>query len=512
MNTIKNTVLTFIFCKMTDVKKGGAYSHVLKYTSIFGGVQILSVLMALVKNKLVAVILGPVGMGHVTIFNTSINFISQVTNLGIPFSSVRNISEAFDSGDMRKLAESISMIRAWSLLTALLGVLVCIIAGPLLDSLTFDWGNHTLHFIILSPAVGLVAISGGETAVLKGTRRLKQLAKVQVVSIFFIVILSIPIYLALGNTGVVPVIVLGAAITFLVTIFYSYRFYPVRVFKPQEENASATLSLSGMHSSFKGGAAMVRLGIVYTLAAIVGSGVEMLIRSYLNIHGDIGIAGCYNAGYMLTITYASMVFSAIDTDYFPRLSAVNKDRVAVNDTVNKQVEVAMLIISPLLAIFIVLMPVVLPILYSGAFSVVAGMAQVAVFSMYIKALSLPMAYVNLAKGDSRSYFIIEVSYYVALAVFIVLGFSRFGLFGTGVALVIAHFLELLLAYLFIHFRHGYIVSRGVVRYSLVQVALGLLVYGSTYIDDVVFRYVVGVLIFLISAVYSVVVLRSKVLR
>ena len=74
-------------------KDKGAYGQVLKYTGIFGGVQGLNVLIGLVRNKCAALLLGPAGMGLVTLFNTTVTFISQATHLGISFSAVRHISE-----------------------------------------------------------------------------------------------------------------------------------------------------------------------------------------------------------------------------------------------------------------------------------------------------------------------------------------------------------------------------------------------------------------------------------
>lgn len=46
----------------------GSYSHILKYTSLFGGVQMLNILIGLIRNKLVAVLLGPLGMGIVALY------------------------------------------------------------------------------------------------------------------------------------------------------------------------------------------------------------------------------------------------------------------------------------------------------------------------------------------------------------------------------------------------------------------------------------------------------------
>ena len=180
------------------------YSHVLKYTGIFGGVQGLNIIVGLVRNKLIAVILGPEGMGLASLFNSTVNFISQATNLGLSFSAVRHVSELFDKGDEAEIAHFVKVVRAWSLLTALAGMLVCVVAGPLLSNYTFAWGDHTLHFMLLAPAVGLLAITGGETAILKGARRLKALAVVQVYSVLAALVISVPIYYFFGQAGIVP--------------------------------------------------------------------------------------------------------------------------------------------------------------------------------------------------------------------------------------------------------------------------------------------------------------------
>jgi len=60
---------------------------------------------------------------------------------------------------------------------------VCLLLGPLLSQTTFAWGNHTLHFMLLAPAVGMLAITGGETAILKAMRSLGSLASVQVLAV-----------------------------------------------------------------------------------------------------------------------------------------------------------------------------------------------------------------------------------------------------------------------------------------------------------------------------------------
>ena len=71
-------------------------------------------------------LLGPQGVGLISLFNSTTKLISDSTNFGISMSAVRNISEDYDKKDEEKLTEDIALVRSWSLLAALLGFFICI--------------------------------------------------------------------------------------------------------------------------------------------------------------------------------------------------------------------------------------------------------------------------------------------------------------------------------------------------------------------------------------------------
>ena len=254
---------------------------------------------------------------------------------------------------------------------------------------------------------------------------------------------------------------------------------------------------------------MVRLGVAFTLAGIIGSGAEMVIRSYLNVTGDLEVLGLYNVGYMLTITYAGMVFSAMETDYYPRLSAVNNDIEITNLTVNRQMEVSLLIISPMLTALIVFLPILIPLLFSSEFIDVVTMAQVSVLAMFFKVLTLPVAYITLARGYSMTYLILESVYFVVFVVLIVLGYQHLGLLGTGVAITLAHVFDYAMINLYAYKKYGYRVSATVSRYAAVLLTLGFLAYACTILLDGIAYWAVELAIVLVSGLYSFQILRSK---
>lgn len=479
------------------MKKEGneSYQHILKYTGMFGGVQGLNIGLGLVRTKLIALLLGPSGMGLASLFNTTVGFVSQATNLGVSFSAVRHLSSLYDAGDVPALTHFVKVVRGWSLLTALLGMLVCVMIGPLLSQTTFAWGNHSLHFMLLAPAVGMLAITGGETAILKAMRSLGALASVQVLAVVAALVISIPIYYFFGESGIVPVIVLMALATMLLTVRHSYRLVP--------------LQLSGAKGMLGEGMEMVRLGVAFTLAAVIGSASELFIRSYLNVVGDLDVLGLYNAGYMLTLTYAGMVFSAMEADFFPRLSGVQHDIAATNECVNRQMEVSLLLLSPMLAALMLSLPILIPLLFSAQFLPVVEMGQVATLAMYLKVMTLPVAYITLARGYSLSYLFLETSYYVAFVVLFIVGYEHWGLYGTGVAVALAHLFEYVLVNGYAYKKYGYRFSATVSGYAIVQTGIGLLLFLVTLLAEGLLYWGTGLLLVVLSLSLSLHILRRK---
>ena len=233
-----------------------------------------------------------------------------------------------------------------------------------------------------------------------------------------------------------------ALVTLLLTARHSLKLYPVRW---------ELVSLSK-------GSGMLRLGVAFTLAGIVGSGAEMFIRSFLNVIDSLDAVGLYNAGYMITITYGGLVFAAMESDYFPRLSAVNQDVEATN---------------------------------------------------LIKALTLPVAYITLARGYSFTYLVLETAYFVILVVLVILGYRHWGIWGTGLAITLAHLAEYLIINGYARWRYQYKQSSAIVKYGAVHLLIGLLAYILTTMADKVAYWLLGGVLIVVSLSFSLWVLNQK---
>jgi len=245
------------------------------------------------------------------------------------------------------------------------------------------------------------------------------------------------------------------------------------------------------------------------LAGIVGSGAEMFIRSFLNVSGSLDAVGLYNAGYMITITYAGLVFAAMESDYYPRLSAVNHDVEATNLMVNKQAEVSILTMAPLLTALIILLPVLIPLLLSSRFLPIVAMTQIAALAMFFKAMTLPVAYITLARGLSLTYLVLESAYYVALVLFVIAGYRYWGIWGTGLAIMLAHLAEFLIVNGYARWRYAYRQSPTVMKYGAVHLLIGLLAYILTITVDDAAYWLLGGALMIVSLLFSLWVLNQN---
>ena len=98
---------------------------------------------------------------------------------------------------------------------------------------------------------------------------------------------------------------------------------------------------------------MVKLGFILSLSSLVAMASSYLIRIFISHAGSVDEVGFYNAGFAIINTYVGMVFTAMSTDYFPRLSGVAHDIGKTKSVINQQAEVAIPILAPILAVFLI---------------------------------------------------------------------------------------------------------------------------------------------------------------
>lgn len=443
-----------------------SYAQILKSTAVIGGSSVINIVFAAVRNKAIALLLGPDGVGLMGLFNTIADLVQTVASLGVQASGVRQVAEAVGTGDNDRIARTAIVLRRVSLALGLLGALL--LAGLSLPIAQFTFGDHghAAGLVVLSLAVFLKLVSAGQTALLQGLRRISDLAWINIVGAIAGTVISVPIIYYLGERGIVPSLVTVAAATLAISWWFSRKV----------SLASPATTLTQTRRETK---VLLKLGFAFMASAVLTSGAAYAIRLIILRLGGFEAAGLYQAAWALGGLYAGFILQAMGTDFYPRLTAVCEDNGACNRLVNEQAQISLLLAGPGLMATLTAAPLIMVVFYSSEFHAAADLLRWICLGMMLRIASWPMGFIVVAKGRQNIFFWTEVAataVHVGLAWLLV---TLFGLTGAGVAFFGLYVWHTLVIYLIVRQMSGF-------RWSAVNLRLGALFLAASAIVFAVF--------------------------
>ncbi len=402
-----------------------SYKTILRRISAFGGVQVFNVLLTLVRGKFVALFLGPEGMGISSLLTSSTGTVQQFAGLGLNLAIVRETAACKD--DPERLRHTLAVILRLILLTSLLGLALCALLAPWLSRWTFGDSGYTTSFIWLGAAVAFLIAGAGYLALLQGLGEVRRLSKASLVGGLAGLLGGVPLYWLFGTGGIVPAMIIMA----LVMLAFYYISY--RKSTPQRSE--------GGPFSFKAHLPLARrlisLGFILMIGSLAGTLIGYLINIFVRSYGSVDDVGLFQAANSLTNQYVGIIFSALALDYFPRLSAIADDNCAVREVVNRQTEIVVLIVTPLIIALIATTPLIIRILLTSEFLSIIPLMRWMGFGMLVQAIAFPLGYIYLAKADRKAYVAMEVVWTNVVWISCsILFYYLYSLIGLGVSLAV----------------------------------------------------------------------------
>lgn len=444
--------------------KSPTTARVLKALSVFGGVQIISILCSVARNKLAAILIGPIGIGLLAIYNSLTDMMTQLSLLSVPQSGVRDL--AADINDSHRTAVNVAVIRKLVLLLGIGGCALMALLSPAFSLWTFDDKDHTGVFAALSVVILLQALLNRETTVMRGLDRLRPLAKCSVLGSAGLLIVSIPLLYFLRLNGILPMIIMCYALMALLAYIYRVRDIPV--------------VRQSIGEVWRKGRPMLTLGMYLTASTFITMLASNIFIIYLRrSYGDAEV-GLYQAGYTLINTYVGMIFTSISMEYYPRLSSIIQHHFRAEVIVSHEIKIAMWVLMPVAVAFICCSGLIINILYTSAFEAALPFIIVGAMGVFFRAVSWCMAFAIIARGDGKIYMFTEtMSAVVYLALYIPL-FDRFGFIGLGAGYVIWYFIYMMLVYAVYRFRYGMRLRPGIISLTAAAMAVAILAVAGYY--------------------------------
>lgn len=479
---------------MSDTQN--SYRQVLKATSLFGGVQVITIVISIIRSKFVALFLGSLGMGIAGLLNSTINVVGELTKLGLDTSAVKEIS-LFSNKDDQKVIIIINSLKRIIWFTGLLSLVCALIFSSFLSQLVFGNTDYTSSFVWISIALLFKQLTYGELAILQGLRKLKFLAKSNLYASFSSLFVVIPLYYFFNIDGIVPAIIMSALLGYIFSKYFSNK---VKI-KP--------LKLSN-RDAFREGRPMLKLGLMLSIRSSITLLSAYGIQIFISHVGGVDQVGFYLAGFVIINSYVGIIFNAMQTDYFPRLSALSNDPDQLRNTVLHQAVVALLIITPIIILFLTVAPIAIQLLYSKEFLLIMVFVSWGMFGTLFKAVSWSMGYVILAKGDSKLFIQTAVFFNFLFVSLMSLGYFFYGLFGVGVAFFCYNILHLIIVKLITFYKYDLYFNSRFNRLFLICLLMCSVTFALRYLEFPVLKYGLMVLMIIISLAFTLYEFNKKV--
>ena len=471
-------------------EKENSHKTILKATGIFGFAQVMKMIVGIIGSKFVAIFLGPIGIGTLGLLNNTISIIGSLTSFGLGITSVREVTLANSEKDENKFSERITVLQKLAIIIGFFGAIITLVFSKLLSIWTFGTPDYYYWFVLLSVNFIISSLTTVRFSIMQGLRMVKSIAFSNVISSIFITIFSLPIYYFFKFNGIVAVILLSSLISLLVNYLFTRK---VRIL-PSE--------LSFLES-IKNGIPLLKMGFLLSLNIIFGQICSYIIKIYLNGNGSsVEILGLFEVSSVILISYVGLVFSAMGTDFYPRLTSIQNDNLKVKELVNDQIEIGLLLITPAITFLYLVAPFLIQLLYTKEFLGVVLILKAALFAVIIKAIIWPLGFIILAKGETKLYFKQEIISDLFLLISTIVLYHFFGLVGIGIASFVqfSGYAFYILPVLKRKFEFN--IRKETYKIIWISIAIGLLNCLMVFFLEYPFAHYPIVLIFLFSVVYS----------
>lgn len=410
-------------------RPAASYRESLKATAITGLTNLAELGVHLIKSKVIALKVGPEGIGLFGVLTAATGLISSICSFGITGSGVRQVAVASTNADEHRIARVIYTLRRTSLISGLLGMVAVLLFASPIARLTTGSTEYAWLLLLLAPLILFRGVSGGQTALLRGLRRIGDLARLRLIGAVAATVLSVPLVWYWGLQGIAPAMLVTSLATLMASWWYARRVPMPKVRLAWTEIIAETRLLFG-------------LGAAFLLTGLQAPLVQNALRAILAHYTDLYTVGQFLAALALSHTYVAFILQAMGMDYLPRLTRHRDNAAECNRLVNEQTEVALLLAAPGIAALVVIAPLLVPLLYSHRFDDTIDVFRWQCLGVLLKVASWPLGFVLVAQGRRIAFVATEtITNAVYVGAFILL-VRRYALTGAALNFALVYLLYL----------------------------------------------------------------------
>lgn len=409
---------------------------------VIGSAQVVNILLSIIRMKVIAVLLGPAGLGLLGIYNNLQQMVGKAAGLGLGSSGVRQIASA--RGDAETLNRVSRVLLAAHLVQGTLAMVAVWLLRHPLSTWLLDDPSYATEIGLVGVAILLMLLANAHTALLQGLRQIGDLGRVTVIGAFAATVLGLLAVWFLGTSGLIWFLLVQPLANLAAALFFVRRL-PQRVGRTR-------LKFGQIWQTWK---PMASLGAAFMAGGLATAGTLLLVRALVTKELGLDAAGYFAAAWGITMTYVGFLLGAMGADYYPRLTEVIRDRDAANRLMNDQAQLGLAIGGPVLLLLIGWAPWLITLLYASDFGPAATLLQWQTVGNVFKLASWPMSFAIVAAAHSKIFFFMEMSFNVVFLVMIWFLLPVVGLEITGMAFLAGYITYFVTVYLLVRRLRGF---------------------------------------------------------
>jgi PST family polysaccharide transporter len=466
------------------------YREILKSSAVIGGASVANVAIGIIRTKVMAVLLGPAGVGLLGLYTALADLAKSVASMGINGSGVRQIAEAAATGDTTRIAQTVTVLRRTTLLLACTGAALLALLSAWVSTFMFGTEQHAHAITLLSLVVLFRVLADGQVALIQGTRRIADFARMGVLGALLGTIVGIGIVYVLREDGVVPSLVAVAAMSALMSWWYGRK---VVVQKP-------VMTRIQLRDETR---ALLKLGVAFLASGFLMLGAAYAVRMILLRTNGLEATGLYESAWTIGGLYVGFVLQAMGADFYPRLVGVANDNAECNRLVNEQMQVSLLLAAPGVIATLTLAPLAITIFYSNRFAGAVDILRWVCLGMALRVITWPVGYIIVAKGRQVVFLATEVAWTVVNVGLAWLCVNLFGPIGAGIAFFGSYVFHAAMILAIVRSISRFRWSQTTARTGLLFAVSVPLVFGAFAVLSPTWATCIGIVAMILSGLHSV---------
>lgn len=406
---------------MSGVRGRPTIRRLLKATAAIGGARAVEIAVALARQKVLAILLGPAGVGVLAWIRNVCDLFITSPLLGLDGGAVRFISVHARDNDREAIRRVVSTTLWAALVNTPLVVVAYLWLAPAHIGRALENGHDYLPYLrvgLLSvPFASCSAVFG---AFLIGFKEVRRASALIVISSVMTLLIGVPLIVLYRLWGAV----IGLVVLQIVNVcLYGYNFSRVFPISLRRPSLATARRMSGV-------AAAQWIGGTLSLFAL------LTVRSHLSVAYSNDVVGLYQSIFALCSSYLGPLSHTLIFYSFPRMSELRDNREIV-DEINGTLRVVLLLATPAMVLMAIAVKPILFLLYSSKFVAAAPLLP---FQMVGEWLRLPMRSMGVALiGQERlkAYMLFDWMFYAVLLAFTLGGGAFFEIANEGRLMTVA---------------------------------------------------------------------------